>query len=79
MMAVMIEGASDEDACKYSGLLAEDLKNGIIENLHGDRCRIIGPADASVKKINDIYRKLIYLKSGDIIRRTRKNWRVLRK
>ncbi len=66
MMAVMIEGASDEDACKYSGLLAEDLKNGIIENLHGDRCRIIGPADASVKKINDIYRKLIYLKSGDI-------------
>ncbi|HCM91177.1 MAG TPA: primosomal protein N' [Lachnospiraceae bacterium] len=66
MMAVMIEGTSEDKADKYSILLAEELKNDIIMNLYGDRCRIIGPADASVKKINDIYRKLIYLKSGDI-------------
>ena len=26
---------------------------------------VIGPADAAVSKINDIYRRVIYLKSGD--------------
>lgn len=66
MMAVMIESSSQDKAEKYSILLAEELKNDIIMNLYGAGCRIIGPADASVKKINDIYRKLIYLKSGDL-------------
>ncbi len=66
MMAVMVEGADDRKVDAYSALLAEKLKNDIIMNLHGDGCRIIGPADAFVRKINDIYRKLIYLKSADL-------------
>lgn len=66
MMAVLVEGMSEEGADRYSTVLAEALKNDIISNLYTDRCRIIGPADASVKKINDVYRKLIYIKSGDI-------------
>ncbi|MCR4806380.1 MAG: primosomal protein N' [Lachnospiraceae bacterium] len=66
MMAVMTEGSDDEETLRYSGLLAGALKDAIIENLYGDKCRLIGPADASVRKINDIYRKMIYLKSGDI-------------
>ena len=66
MLAVMVEGTDDGKADEYSGLLAEELRNGIIKNLYGQNCRLIGPADASVKKINDIYRKLIYLKSRDL-------------
>ena len=66
MMAVTVEGPDDREAHKYSTLLADNLKNAIIENLYEDRCAMIGPADASVRKINDIYRKMIYLKSADL-------------
>jgi primosomal protein N' (replication factor Y) len=30
-----------------------------------ERIQIVGPADAAVSKINDIYRKVIYLKTAD--------------
>ena len=66
MLAVMVEGPSYEDAGRFSDLLAGELKNAIMNNLHSDGCRMIGPADAGVKKVNDTYRKLIYLKSGGI-------------
>lgn len=37
-----------------------------IDGLGGmEKVQVIGPADASVSKINDVYRKVIYLKSAD--------------
>ena len=29
------------------------------------RLQVIGPADASISKINDVYRKVVYIKSDD--------------
>ncbi len=65
MLAVMIESRDEEAADDYAKALAEVLKSDIINGLYPGKVRMIGPADATVKKINDIYRKLIYLKSTD--------------
>jgi primosomal protein N' len=61
----MIESRDEEAADDYAKALAEVLKSDIINGLYPGKVRMIGPADATVKKINDIYRKLIYLKSTD--------------
>ena len=65
MLAVMIESRDEDAADDYAKGLAEMLKDDIIKGLHTDKVRLIGPADAAVRKINDVYRKLIYLKSAD--------------
>ena len=65
MLAVMIESRDERTADEYALALAEAIKNVIIKGLYAHKARIIGPTDASVKKINDVYRKLIYLKSKD--------------
>lgn len=61
MMAILIEGESEDKANKYSGALAENIKNDIIKGV-----AVIGPATATVKKISDIYRYVIYVKSHNI-------------
>lgn len=44
-----------------AGLLAERIKCTIAEQ--GQRVHLVGPADAAVSKINDIYHKVIYMKT----------------
>ena len=63
MLAVMIESQDEKTADQYGETLAGVLKDAIIKGLHTDTVRLTGPVDATVKKINDIYRKLIFLKS----------------
>ena len=65
MLAVMIESSEEETADNYAKTLAETLKNDIMGSLQVKDVLMIGPTDASIKKINDIYRKMIYLKSKD--------------
>ena len=64
MLAILTEGTDKAETEAYSNQLAEYLKDGIIED--NCKCSMIGPADASVRKISDIYRRLIYLKTKDI-------------
>ncbi|MBR5407033.1 MAG: primosomal protein N' [Lachnospiraceae bacterium] len=66
MLAVVAESADEENARTYLNALAESLKSDIIKGCYGPDARLIGPADAAVGKINDIYRKLFYVKARDI-------------
>ncbi|MBR4718762.1 MAG: primosomal protein N' [Lachnospiraceae bacterium] len=63
MLAILIESADEEAVDRYSKTLAEELNDVIIKGLHAQGSTLIGPVDASVKKINDIYRKVMYIKS----------------
>ena len=61
MLAIMTE-SGDEDACVSFALsLAQVIRDGII-----GRASVIGPAQATIGKIRDIYRQMIYVKSADI-------------
>ena len=45
---------------------ADRLKELLLKQADGRKVSIIGPADAYVAKINDIYRKVVYLKSREM-------------
>ena len=36
-----------------------------MQGFHKERMQVIGPADAAVSRINDIFRKVLYVKSAD--------------
>ena len=55
MLSVLVTGA-DEEACEA---LAANLVKGIREHF---KILVIGPAPATVSKINDVYRQVFYLK-----------------
>ena len=50
----ILASLADKIKAKVDGLLSEKPK-----------IRIIGPADASISRINDVYRKVIYVKHTD--------------
>ncbi len=64
MMVMLVASAEQESAERLAGLLGDKLRksqeNGQITGLV-----MIGPADAAVAKVNDIYKKVIYLKHED--------------
>lgn len=59
MLAILVEAEQELLGNKYSASLAEYIKNDIIKGVI-----VIGPAPATVKKISDIYRYVIYIKSN---------------
>lgn len=59
MLVVHVSSYSEEE----TAALAENLRKQI-GTVRG-RVQVIGPADPSVSKINDIYRKIIYIKHAD--------------
>ncbi len=67
MMAILMT-SKDE---KILGLVAEKIVNKIKDEINTDKSsicpdykkmRLIGPADANISRINDVYRKVIYIK-----------------
>lgn len=58
MLAILVESMQEDTASDYALHLAAYLKNDIIN--------MIGPAEATVKKISDVYRQVLYIKSGDL-------------
>ena len=63
-MMVMLLTSDDYDRLNTE---TDKAAKCIKEEVFGDKkIRIIGPADASIVKINDIYRKVIYIKSDDL-------------
>lgn len=60
MMAILITSEKYENADRFSKEILE------IINKITDKIMVIGPADCNIKKISDIYRKIIYLKDRDI-------------
>jgi primosomal protein N' (replication factor Y) len=63
MMVIMCAGASEENTATGVGRIAEYIRKMTGEgSIHGI-LNIIGPTDPAIAKINDIYRKVIYIKS----------------
>ena len=63
LMLILCESESYGRVCKYSDYLAGKIKSDIITEAF--KAMVIGPADASIVKIQDIYRRVIYVKSLD--------------
>lgn len=58
MMSLLVISRTEEDGAKLAERLASFMKESIIE----EKLIIIGPAPASIGKINDMYRHVIYVK-----------------
>ena len=63
LLVVHCGGADTAVVDRAAQLLAGQLRNEIAEN--SERVLLVGPADAAIAKINDVYRKVIYMKSGE--------------
>lgn len=70
MLAILIESTEEKLATGFAFDLAGRLKNDIIEKALIRDIRIVGPAEATVSKISDVYRRVIYIKSADYKRLT---------
>lgn len=66
MLAMLMESEDEEFISLRANSLAEALKNGIINSCMKGKTYLVGPSWALVGKINDIYRKVIYVKSLDM-------------
>ena len=64
MMAILISDGNEE----FADLVTKDIASRI-EKSNIEKLVVIGPAKASISKINDIYRNVIYLKhkDGDVL------------
>ncbi len=60
VMVCLMVSKDEEEVTKMSKEIVNVIKNN---DVYTDDIRIIGPADASVSKANDYYRKVVYLKS----------------
>ncbi len=61
MLAIMIESANESDGRMCASALAEALSDGIIGAVS-----VIGPTPATISKLRDIYRHMIYAKSRSV-------------
>ncbi len=61
LMAVLMTGADEE----MLQMAAEYLKKYAIRVMDEETCQVIGPASPYVGKVNDVYRKVLYLKSEE--------------
>lgn len=65
MLAILIESLDERFVKNSAQNLAERLKNVIMKRSLQRDIRVIGPAEATISKINEVYRQVIYLKSRD--------------
>ena len=63
MMLIMLESEDYESVLKYSEYLAGMIKSAIITEAF--KAIVIGPADANIAKVQDIYRRVIYVKAHE--------------
>lgn len=64
MLVILCAAKQEETAEQAAEELAREL-TAYIDRPHAARVSLIGPADAAVAKVNDIYKKVLYLKSAD--------------
>ena len=63
MMLIMLESEDYESVLKYSEYLAGIIKSDIITEAF--KAIVIGPADANIAKVQDIFRRVIYVKAHE--------------
>ena len=65
ILVLLISSKKEEQAYHGSNLIGGVIKEYGITNELEEELKVIGPADASLKKANDIFRRVIYIKHGD--------------
>ncbi|MCR5109154.1 MAG: primosomal protein N' [Lachnospiraceae bacterium] len=65
LLAIVAESESEALCDKRLDDLADQLKNDIISEGYAKSLRILGPVDCRVKKLRDIYRRVLYIKGKD--------------
>ena len=60
MLAVLVESRAEDEGSSFAASLAEVLTDGII-----GRVSVIGPTAATIRKLKDVYRHMLYVKSID--------------
>ncbi|HKM20500.1 MAG TPA: primosomal protein N' [Lachnospiraceae bacterium] len=68
MLAVLVEGIKETETDEYSTELAEVLQtytNEMKKEPNRAKINVIGPTDASIKKISDVFRRIIYVKTTE--------------
>lgn len=71
MMAILMTSRDKEQLDEFSEWIKESIEGYQEENIDkAERLRLIGPADAGISKINDVYRKVYYIKSENYNRLT---------
>jgi primosomal protein N' (replication factor Y) len=62
LLVVYVTGPDEKAVERATQLLADRLREEIRPK---SRVLLVGPADASIARINDIYRKVVYMKADD--------------
>ncbi len=71
MMAILMTSRDKSLLDEFAEWIKEGIEGYLEENLDNEeRLRLIGPADAGISKINDVYRKVYYIKSENYGRLT---------
>ena len=65
LLLVMCTSENDKLLEVVSNKVMQRLQNSAAECLEGKRIQMIGPADATIARVNDVYRKVIYIKAQD--------------
>uniref|UniRef100_UPI003FF1002F replication restart helicase PriA n=1 Tax=Agathobacter sp. TaxID=2021311 RepID=UPI003FF1002F len=63
MLLVHCMGKNEQIAQQTAQLMADKLQSAIKRS--GKPVLLVGPADATIAKVNDIYRKVLYMKAAD--------------
>ncbi len=72
LLAVQVFAASEENGKQLAERMANVVKSIVEEEAPtGGRLLLIGPAPASIGKINDVFRYVLYIKNGDYDRLVR--------
>ena len=68
MRVILCASKSEQTAADSADEIAEFLRQKetrLATGSHAERVYLVGPADAAVAKVNDIYKKVIYLRAAD--------------
>ncbi len=66
LLVVLAESPEEKKGSDHMRDLAERAKDAIIRYCGAADVRLIGPAEATISKLNDIYRQVMYIKSSDL-------------
>ena len=64
LLAVLFQGKKEEDLLSYATEMATIIKKESLSHKE-KRILVIGPAKATIGKINDVYRQMLYIKNED--------------
>jgi len=65
LLLVMCTSENEKQLTMASEKVMNRLQSSVTQHLPGERIQMVGPADATIARVNDVYRKVIYIKTKD--------------